>query len=183
LLGRPAICETFSRRRSLRAFPSRKPLKVRQTSIIVGLVAAIIAVCLVRYLVRLPLFGKGLVISSSGFITSFTSNPYILLILAFAAVFSSSLCLLSFAYTDGHHDSGHSLGDGYLSFHSCWNISTSLREYVRAAEAIGVGHMRRMFVHILPNVSHVIFVQLSLHVVGFYKSGSHLSFLGFWCSC
>jgi len=39
--------------------------------------------------------------------------------------------------------------------------------------------MRRMFVHILPNVSHVILVQLSLNVVGFIKSEVILSFLGF----
>ncbi len=38
---------------------------------------------------------------------------------------------------------------------------------------------RRMFVHILPNVSHVILVQLSLHVVLFIKSEVILSFLGF----
>jgi len=44
--------------------------------------------------------------------------PYILLILAFAAVFSSSLCLLSSRYTDGLMIL-HSLVDGYLSFHSC----------------------------------------------------------------
>jgi len=36
-----------------------------------------------------------------------------------------------------------------------------------------------MFVHILPNVSHVILVQLSLHVVLFIKSEVILSFLGF----
>ena len=36
-----------------------------------------------------------------------------------------------------------------------------------------------MFVHILPNVSHVVLVQLSLHVVLFIKSEVILSFLGF----
>ena len=29
------------------------------------------------------------------------------------------------------------------------------REYVLAAKAIGVSHLRRMFVHIFPNVSHI----------------------------
>jgi peptide/nickel transport system permease protein len=52
------------------------------------------------------------------------------------------------------------------------------REYVRAAEAIGASHLSRMFVHILPNVSHVILVQLSLHVVYFIKAEVILSFLG-----
>jgi len=53
------------------------------------------------------------------------------------------------------------------------------REYVRAAEAIGASDQRRMFVHILPNVSHVVLVQLSMHVVGFIKAEVILSFLGF----
>jgi peptide/nickel transport system permease protein len=52
------------------------------------------------------------------------------------------------------------------------------REYVRAAEAIGASHASRMFGHILPNISHVVLVQLSLHVVGFIKAEVILSFLG-----
>ena len=55
----------------------------------------------------------------------------------------------------------------------------SAREYVRAAEAIGATHTSRMFVHILPNISHVVLVQLSLHVVSFIKAEVILSFLGF----
>ena len=54
-----------------------------------------------------------------------------------------------------------------------------VREYVLAADAIGASEARRMFVHILPNVSHVVLVQLSLHVVAFIKSEVILSFLGF----
>ena len=38
--------------------------------------------------------------------------------------------------------------------------------------------MSRMFRHILPNVSHVVLVQLSIHVVGFIKSEVILSYLG-----
>jgi oligopeptide transport system permease protein len=49
---------------------------------------------------------------------------------------------------------------------------------VRAAEAIGASHLSRMFGHILPNVSHVVLVQLSLHVVSFIKAEVILSFLG-----
>ena len=35
-----------------------------------------------------------------------------------------------------------------------------------------------MFRHILPNVSHVMLVQLSMHVVGFIKAEVILSYLG-----
>src|SRR5947208_2985486 len=52
------------------------------------------------------------------------------------------------------------------------------REYVLAAQAIGASAAARMFAHILPNVSHVILVQLSLLVVAFIKVEVILSFLG-----
>ena len=58
-------------------------------------------------------------------------------------------------------------------------IKHSNREYVKAAQAIGASHGSRMFVHILPNVSHVALVQLSAHAVGFIKAEVILSFLGF----
>jgi oligopeptide transport system permease protein len=51
-------------------------------------------------------------------------------------------------------------------------------EYVRAAEAIGASRWRRMFQHILPNVSHVILVRMGLLVVGFIKAEVILSYLG-----
>ena len=58
-------------------------------------------------------------------------------------------------------------------------LKHKVREYVLAADAIGASDTRRMFAHILPNVSHVVLVQLSLHVVLFIKSEVILSFLGF----
>ena len=36
------------------------------------------------------------------------------------------------------------------------------REYVQAATAIGGGHMRKLFLHILPNVSHIVIINTSL---------------------
>jgi peptide/nickel transport system permease protein len=58
-------------------------------------------------------------------------------------------------------------------------IKHKVREYVLAADAVGASPARRMYVHILPNVSHVVLVQLSLHVVLFIKSEVILTFLGF----
>ena len=57
-------------------------------------------------------------------------------------------------------------------------IKHSSREYVRAAEAIGASSASRMFRHILPNVSHVVLVRMSLLVVGFIKAEVILSYLG-----
>jgi peptide/nickel transport system permease protein len=52
------------------------------------------------------------------------------------------------------------------------------REYVQAAEAIGGGHMRKLFKHILPNVTHIVIINTSLQFQFAIKSEVLLSFLG-----
>ena len=52
------------------------------------------------------------------------------------------------------------------------------REYVQAANALGAGHTRRMFIHILPNVFHIILINFSLRFVMAIKYEVILSFLG-----
>jgi ABC-type dipeptide/oligopeptide/nickel transport system permease subunit len=52
------------------------------------------------------------------------------------------------------------------------------RDYVSAAQALGAGHMRRMFIHILPNVFHIILINFSLRFVTAIKTEVILSYLG-----
>lgn len=52
------------------------------------------------------------------------------------------------------------------------------REYVQAAGAIGGGHMRKLFRHILPNVTHIIIINTSLQFQIAIKSEVILSYLG-----
>lgn len=52
------------------------------------------------------------------------------------------------------------------------------REYVQATGAIGSGHIRKLFVHILPNVSHIIIINASLLFQMAIKSEVILSFIG-----
>jgi peptide/nickel transport system permease protein len=52
------------------------------------------------------------------------------------------------------------------------------REYVQAAGAIGGGHMRKLFRHILPNVSHIVIINTSLQFQFAIKSEVILSYLG-----
>jgi hypothetical protein len=79
---------------------------------------------------------------------------------------------------DGDPDSG-TTGWGVFRLVRAEYMKHKVREYVLAADVIGASDARRMFVHIFPNVSHVVLVQLSLHVVLFIKSEVILSFLGF----
>lgn len=52
------------------------------------------------------------------------------------------------------------------------------REYVQAAGAIGGGHFRKLFKHILPNVTHIIIINTSMQFQIAIKSEVILSYLG-----
>jgi oligopeptide transport system permease protein len=150
----------------------KKAVKGAEVSIFVGLTAAFFATFIGTVLGALAGYWGGRVNDFlEWFYNIFTSIPYILLILAFAAVFKRGLdtIIVILALTGW---------TGIYRLMRAEYIKQCGREYVMAAQAIGASHFSRMFVHILPNASHVILVQLSQHVVGFIKAEVILSFLG-----
>jgi peptide/nickel transport system permease protein len=52
------------------------------------------------------------------------------------------------------------------------------RDYVQAAGAIGGGHFRKLFQHIIPNVTHIVIINTSLQFQVAIKSEVILSYLG-----
>jgi peptide/nickel transport system permease protein len=149
-----------------------KAIKGSEVSIFVGLTAALLATFIGTVLGAMAGYWGGKVNDFlEWFYNIFTSIPYILLILAFAAVFKKGLdtIIVILALTGW---------TGIYRLMRAEYIKHSAREYVKAAQAIGASHFSRMFVHILPNASHVILVQLSQHVVQFIKAEVILSFLG-----
>jgi oligopeptide transport system permease protein len=149
-----------------------KATKGAQVSILVGVSAALLATFIGTLLGAIAGFFGG---KAGDFLewlyNVFTAIPSILLIFAFAAVFprgvGSVVLILGLA--------------GWTGIYRLVRaefIKHAVRDYVRSAEAIGASTSSRMFKHILPNVSHVVLVQLSIHVVGFIKSEVILSYLG-----
>ncbi len=57
-------------------------------------------------------------------------------------------------------------------------LAVKARDYVVAAQALGVGDARMMWVHILPNIMGPVLVQASFAVAGAILSEAGLSFLG-----
>ncbi len=178
----PALADTTARRATLPFGGDKwgrdilqKTIKGSQTSIIVGLMAALIATAIGTLLGALAgYFGGWLDDLLNGFYSIFTSLPYLLLILAVAAVVPKGKGLLSIVLIlslTGWTGVFRQMRAEYLKHKT--------REYVQAADAMGASHTRMIFLHILPNVSHVALVQLSLLAVGFIKSEVILSFLGF----
>ena len=152
----------------------KKVIKGSETSIFVGLTSAVIAVFLGTLLGALAgFYGKWIDDFLNWFYNIFTSIPYLLLILAIAAVLNKKgmFTIILILGLTGWTGTFRLIRGEYLKHKE--------REYVRAADAIGASNTRRMFVHIFPNVSHVVLVQLSILVVGFIKSEVILSFLGF----
>jgi oligopeptide transport system permease protein len=158
-----------------------KVIKGAQVSILVGVAAALLATLIGTALGALAGFSGGPIDDFLEWVYNvFTSVPYILLIFALAALFKSGPLARQFG--NGVWPVVIILGavgwTGIYRLVRAEYIKHRSREYVRAAEAIGASAYSRMFGHILPNVSHVVLVQLSLHVVGFIKAEVILSFLG-----
>ncbi|MBL8516360.1 MAG: ABC transporter permease [Betaproteobacteria bacterium] len=162
----------------------QKVIKGSEVSITVGLIAALLATVIGTFLGALAGYMGGKVNDTlEWFYNIFTSIPYILLVLCFAAVASTPrVAELTFGFNKGIVPIIVILGltgwTGIYRLVRAEYIKHANREYVRAAAAIGTSHTSRMFVHILPNVSHVCLVQLSQHVVQFIKAEVILSFLG-----
>jgi peptide/nickel transport system permease protein len=158
-----------------------KAIKGSQVSIAVGVVAALCATFIGTLLGAFAgFYGRWVNDVLEWAYNVFTSIPSILLIFSLAAVLRSGAFAHLFASgiwtvviilaVTGWTGMYRLVRAEYMKHRS--------REYVLAAQAIGASAASRMFVHILPNVGHVILVQLSLLVVAFIKVEVILSFLG-----
>lgn len=149
-----------------------KAIKGAQISVFVGVAAAIVATLIGTVLGALAGFFGGRIGDFLEWLYNvFTSIPGILLIFAFAAVAGRGVQSVVLIL-------GLTGWTGIYRLVRAEFLKHSVREYVRAAEAIGASAASRIFRHILPNVSHVILVQLSILVVGFIKAEVILSYLG-----
>lgn len=149
-----------------------KAVKGTQVSVFVGVLAAVLAALVGTLLgATAGFFGRKIGDFIEWVYNVFTAIPDILLIFAFAAVFGRGIGTVVLIL-------GLTGWTGIYRQVRAEFIKHSSREYVRAAEAIGASRGSRMFRHILPNVSHVILVRMSLLVVGFIKAEVILSYLG-----
>ncbi len=149
-----------------------KAVKGTEISVFVGVLAAVVATVIGTLLGALAGFFGGKVGDFLEWLYNvFTAIPDILLIFAFAAVLGRGVGTVVLIL-------------GLVGWTGLYRqvraefIKHAGREYVRAAEAIGASATSRMFRHILPNVSHVVLVRMSLLVVGFIKAEVILSYLG-----
>ncbi len=142
------------------------------TSLVVGFFGAALAVMVGTVLGALAgYFGGWIDELIVWFYTTVDTIPYILLVVAFSFVVGPGLSTLCLAI-------------GLTSWISHCRIVRSEfmkhreREYVQGAAALGAGHFRRIFLHILPNTFHLVLINFSLLFVTAVKSEVILSYLG-----
>jgi len=105
------------------------------------------------------------------FYTTLSSIPNIMLLIAITYVMGRGLVAIYFALGSTAWISLARVIRGEFMKHKA-------RDYVLAAESLGVSHLSKMFKHILPNVSHFIVIHLSIQFMAAIKSEVILSFLG-----
>ena len=149
-----------------------KAIKGTEISVFVGVLASLLATTIGTVLGAFSgFFGRRIGDFLEWLYNVFESIPGILLIFAFAAVFGRGILTVVLIL-------GLTGWTGLYRQVRAEFIKHGAREYVRSAEAIGASTWSRMFKHILPNISHVILVRMSLLVVGFIKAEVILSYLG-----
>lgn len=105
------------------------------------------------------------------FYTTVDTIPYILLVIAFSMVLGAGLNTLCLVI-------GLTFWVSHCRVMRAEFMKHRDREYVQGAAALGASNFRRIFIHILPNVSHLILINFSLGVVTAIMSEVILSYLG-----
>lgn len=141
-------------------------------SMTVGVVSSLIAIPIGVVLGALAgYFGGWVDDIITWFYTTMSNIPTILLILSLSLVLGKGLWSINIALGVSYWIAMCRLIRGEFMKHK-------EREYVQAAKSLGAGHTRRIFVHILPNVFHLIIINFSFLFVSGIKTEVILSYLG-----
>lgn len=138
----------------------------------VGLVAALIAIPIGVILGALAGYFGGWVDDFITWLyTTFSSIPNIMLLISITMILGKGIFAVYIALGATSWVTLCRLIRGEV-------IKHKEREYVQAAGAIGGGHFRKLFLHILPNVTHIVIINTSLQFQFAIKSEVILSYLG-----
>lgn len=112
--------------------------------------------------------------------STLSSIPYILLILAFALVLKDKT-LMGIKLTGAttvYLAIGLTSWVGICRLIRGEVLKHKQREYILAAKSYGCGNLRIIFLHLLPNIFHIVIISFSLRFMSFIHAEVILSFLG-----
>ena len=149
-----------------------KMIKGAETAVAIGLVTSAISLVIGTTLGALAGYFGGLIDELVvWFYTTFSSIPFIMLLVAIAFIMGkgTSTVFISLGVTSWV---------GLCRIVRGEVMKHKDREYSQAASALGAGHLRKIFKHILPNISHVLIINFSLTFESAIKAEVILSYLG-----
>lgn len=150
----------------------KKVLRGTQIAMSVGLATSLIAIPIGVILGALAgYFGGWVDDVIQWFYTTFSSIPNIMLLISITMILGKGITAVYIALGATSWVTLCRLIRGEVMKHK-------EREYVQAASAIGGGHFRKLFRHILPNVTHIVIINTSLQFQIAIKSEVILSYLG-----
>lgn len=150
----------------------RKILRGTQVAMSVGLATSLIAIPIGVFLGAIAgYFGGWIDDLVTWLYTTFSSIPNIMLLISITMILGKGLFAVYVALGATSWVTLCRLIRGEVMKHK-------EREYVQAAGAIGGGHLRKLFRHIIPNVTHIVIINTSLQFQIAIKSEVILSYLG-----
>jgi ABC-type dipeptide/oligopeptide/nickel transport system permease subunit len=149
-----------------------KTIQGAYTAMYVGLGSTLIAIPIGVFMGTLAGYFGGWVDDIITWIyTTFTNIPELLLLIAIAIAIGKGIDTVVIAL-------GVTSWVGLARLIRAEFLKHKNREYVTAAQALGSGHVRRMLLHIFPNVLHIVIIGFSLRFVTAIKSEVVLTYLG-----
>jgi peptide/nickel transport system permease protein len=149
-----------------------KMIKGVETAVAIGFVTSIISMIIGTLFGMMAGYFGGLIDEIIvWFFTTFSSIPSIMLIVAIAFIMGKGMSAVFISLGVTSWVSLCRVVRGEVMKHKD-------REYVHAATAIGSSNKRKLFFHILPNISHLLIINFSLTFQMAIKSEVILSFLG-----
>lgn len=143
-----------------------------QIAISVGLISSLIAIPIGVTLGAIAGYFGGLVDEIIvWFYTTFSSIPGIMLLMSIAFILGKGITTVYIAL-------GLTSWVGLCRLIRGEVMKHKNRDYVQAAASIGAGHSRKLFKHIIPNVTHIVIINTSLQFQVAIKSEVILSYLG-----
>ena len=136
---------------------------------------------IITSLIAIPL---GVILGCLGGYFGGRADSVVVWLCATVASMPGLLFILAIAMVVGQGLMGVYLGIGLTTWVSvCRNVRGEVikhrnRAYVEAARVLGYGHLRVMFRHILPNVSHIILIAFSVRFPSSVATEVFISFLG-----
>lgn len=147
-------------------------VKATETAVAIGVVVSLISMVIGTTLGLIAGYFGGVVDEIIvWFYTTFSSIPYIMLLVAIAFILGkgTTTVFLSLGVTSWV---------GLCRIVRAEVMKHKEREYIHAANAIGATHSRKLIKHILPNISHLLIINFTQTFDSAVKAEVVLSFLG-----